>query len=583
MRKKMSVSVNSRFLFTVIFITASITFIAVESIIGLSAFRISTRLNEQYLSELSYRVFEVTENLFATTKSTAEYLNYSVLIRDFMICEDDQELISLSKRVKEFLNTMTLVENDIDSIVLYRTNHRVPIYSKTAPTIQERMLWESWRPQLEGSRPQEGFVHLNDSSSDDSYIGYVTDVICVEKGKYYGQTIGSILVIISPTMLNNFLSIPVIDQKSSVSIIDQDSNIIFSSFPASAESTAVSSGVYTPSDSRAFRRNILDTGWSMICTLTLSQQRSSMLRTFLSSLIWLIVILILLSMLYSFILNKLFIHPIENIFHDIQVMNRSAIPYPIKINSIIREVKEIVLAINTLNDMQDKAKQDLLQAQQRMFDVEIAKKANDLYLLENQVNPHFMRNTLQCISGLSITYNVPLINDIVDGLTEIYEYSLHEHGVVKLQEEIRIVTEYMKIVNIRYKDRFVCEIHVPQELSNFFIPKMTLQPLVENAVYHGLRNTGTRVQIDAYMEKERLYITIADNGKGIPSTQLQELISKLNDPQAREEATANRQVGLVNIYRRMLLYSEQCSMHVDSHEGNGTTITLAFPLISEYP
>ena len=580
-RKNRSGTISGKSLFSFIFIAASILMIGSDSILGLLAYRTSARWTEQYLSELSTRVFDLTEDLFATAQNTAEYLNYSSLIRNFMNCEDDQELISLYKSVEEFLNTMTLVENDIDSIILYRTNHRVLVYSKTAPTAKERNLWENWRLLLEGDRNPNGFIYLNDHHDSDSYIGYVTNVISVDKEKHYGETIGRILVVINPEILNNFLSIPVIDRTSSVSVSDAYGHVVFSSLASSSEESESLHPSYAPTDSHAFRRNILKSGWSIACMLQFDQQRSSQLRSFASGAIILAISLALLFFVYSFTLNKLFIHPIDNISQDIQLMNKSLIPYPIKTASRVREINEITLAINTLNDMQDKAKQDLLQAQQRMFDVELAKKANDLYLLENQVNPHFMRNTLQCISGLALTYDVPMINDIVDGLTEIYEYSLHEHGVVKLRDEIRIVEEYIKIVNIRYNDRYAFHISVPSELSNFFIPKMTLQPIVENAIYHGLRNKGTTVTIHAYIENSLLIISVADDGKGMQPQQLDELRSKLNNPVEREAATANRQVGLVNIYRRMLLYSEQCSMVVQSTESDGTTIILAFPLIAD--
>ena len=184
-------------------------------------------------------------------------------------------------------------------------------------------------------------------------------------------------------------------------------------------------------------------------------------------------------------------------------------------------------------------------------------RAMELALLQSQINPHFLYNTLDTIIWLVETGKNEQAVEMVTSLSNFFRSSLSQgRDIITLGEE---------------------EIHVQPELRGCVLPKLTLQPLVENALYHGIklrRGLGC-ILVDAAQEDDRVRITVRDDGAGMLPERLQQL---------RQSLDTEEQVGfgLRTVYRRLrLLYGEQCSMELESEPGAGTTVTLRFPIRKE--
>ena len=167
---------------------------------------------------------------------------------------------------------------------------------------------------------------------------------------------------------------------------------------------------------------------------------------------------------------------------------------------------------------------------------------------------------------------------MVTSLSNFFRSSLSKgRDLITLGEEEIHVRSYLEIQQVRYRDILRYEIHVQPELRGCVLPKLTLQPLVENALYHGIklrRGLGC-ILVDAAQEDDRVRITVRDDGAGMPPERLQQL---------RQSLDTEEQVGfgLRTVYRRLrLLYGEQCSMELESEPGAGTTVTLRFPIRKE--
>lgn len=212
----------------------------------------------------------------------------------------------------------------------------------------------------------------------------------------------------------------------------------------------------------------------------------------------------------------------------------------------------------------------------------------ELHALQNQINPHFLYNTLEVIRGRALVQNAQDIADMTEALATIFRYNINRPGdVATLQEEIDNVRNYMLIQNCRFGDRFRFETEiedVEDGILTHVLPVLTLQPLVENAIYHGVneRINGGRIRLKAYLTQRDLLIIISDNGKGMDDVTLQEIHRKLVG--ASEGLPVEKKTGrgtgiaLTNVNQRIKFYfGKEYGLDVKSTLGIGTTITITIP------
>ncbi len=212
----------------------------------------------------------------------------------------------------------------------------------------------------------------------------------------------------------------------------------------------------------------------------------------------------------------------------------------------------------------------------------------ELHALQNQINPHFLYNTLEVIRGRALVQNAQDIADMTEALATIFRYNINRPGdVATLQEEIDNVRNYMLIQNCRFGDRFRFETEiedVEDGILTHVLPVLTLQPLVENAIYHGIneRIGGGRIRLKAYLTQRDLLIIISDNGKGMDDVTLQEIHRKLVG--ASEGLPVEKKTGrgtgiaLTNVNQRIKFYfGKEYGLDVKSTLEIGTTITITIP------
>lgn len=212
----------------------------------------------------------------------------------------------------------------------------------------------------------------------------------------------------------------------------------------------------------------------------------------------------------------------------------------------------------------------------------------ELHALQNQINPHFLYNTLEVIRGRALVQNAQDIADMTEALATIFRYNINRPGdVATLQEEIDNVRNYMLIQNCRFGDRFRFETEiedVEDGILTHVLPVLTLQPLVENAIYHGIneRIGGGRIRLKAYLTQRDLLIIISDNGKGMDDVTLQEIHRKLVGASGglpvEKKTGRGTGIALTNVNQRIKFYfGKEYGLDVKSTLGIGTTITITIP------
>ena len=230
-----------------------------------------------------------------------------------------------------------------------------------------------------------------------------------------------------------------------------------------------------------------------------------------------------------------------------------------------------------------------LSRKTRKNSAEIFDKQTELTALQSQINPHFLYNTLESIRGQALMDDNREIAGMVEALSSFFRYSISRKGkLVTLREELANINNYMLIQCYRFNNRFSLEVLIDEEdeeAYDFLIPKLIIQPVVENAIYHGLEEKleGGRVTIEVIVTDKTLILTISDNGSGIEGAALAKLNQWIHSPSMRVEEEGgqkqhNTGIALPNIHKRIqLLFGEEYGVNVYSTVGQGTDVEITIP------
>jgi two-component system, sensor histidine kinase YesM len=202
----------------------------------------------------------------------------------------------------------------------------------------------------------------------------------------------------------------------------------------------------------------------------------------------------------------------------------------------------------------------------------------ELKALQAQINPHFLYNTLDIVNWMAIRRGVEDIRIMVDSIAKYFRYSLSRgRDVVRICDEIELVEVYQDIQKKRFGDIFTVNFNVDDEAKQYHIPKLTLQPLVENAILHGIlekNDSGGKITIEAKKNGDDISIIISDNGIGIKSEIIEGLLKGDN-------LNGNNSYGLYNVNERIKLFSsgDKYGVFISSIEGEGTTVEVKLKAI----
>ena len=211
-----------------------------------------------------------------------------------------------------------------------------------------------------------------------------------------------------------------------------------------------------------------------------------------------------------------------------------------------------------------------------------AKSAEDLRIaefnsLQAQINPHFLYNTMDMINWMALQGQTEEISHAVQSLSRFYKLTLsRKKGISTIARELEHVTIYVQLQNMRYHDSIELITDIPDELSEYQIPKLTLQPVVENSILHGIlekeSKSGTIV-ITGWMENENIVLLISDDGVGISPEILSTILSGSGNSQS-----GGTNIAVYNTHRRLqILYGKDYGLTYSSNPGKGTEVEIRFP------
>ena len=221
-------------------------------------------------------------------------------------------------------------------------------------------------------------------------------------------------------------------------------------------------------------------------------------------------------------------------------------------------------------------KQRVQQKLREKYSVKVQNKQAKIAALQSQINPHFLFNTLNMISCMARLEDASTTDQMIVHLGNLFRHNLRtKQQEVTLEEELDGLEDYIYLQQMRFDGRITVEKQILVDPARARLPSFTLQPVIENAFSHGLKacEEGGRILLRVWRQGRMLYVTVADNGKGMTEEELAALSEKM-----RQSEQTGKSIGLGNIFRRVsMLYPDTGKMQVFSRAGHGTVVRFEIP------
>ncbi|MEK3881813.1 histidine kinase [Paenibacillus sp. PL2-23] len=244
-----------------------------------------------------------------------------------------------------------------------------------------------------------------------------------------------------------------------------------------------------------------------------------------------------------------------------------------EIGQLSRQFNYMVESIRTLL-------QQVVEKTEQMSSLELAQREIKLKMMASQINPHFLFNALESIRMNAVLKGEREIAKVVRLLAKLMRKNLEvgrEH--IPLSEEVEMVRSYLDIQKFRYEDRLQYELSVDPGASDVLVPPLIIQPLIENAVVHGVegKEQGVKVELVISRSGDEVLVTVRDNGLGMQPERLEEVLATLSSP---DESSRSR-IGLRNVHQRLVMtYGEAHGLRIASEYGQGTTFSFTLKSIN---
>lgn len=360
-------------------------------------------------------------------------------------------------------------------------------------------------------------------------------------------------------------------------IVDERGQLLYSSEPAPApytqESSEIARDLYlggrrtriASTDLYLYANTILHTRWRLVTAHDISGVRIAM-TSMVASLVAMFIIAILSSAAAAGYVSLQVSRPATRLRELMQLVESG----DFSITADITGQREIAALAHAFNSMIQKIRDlmDSLVAEQRQ------KRKSELQALQNQINPHFLYNTLDSIVWLAENERPAEVITTVVALARLFRLSISRgHTFIPVRDEIAHIGYYLTIQSIRYVDRFTYSIDVDENLLDLPVMKLVLQPVVENAIQHGLGDERGHIGIHGTTDGDCMVFSVTNTGYGITEATITTMYRRMKDP--GEQLS----VGMRNVYQRLTLYyGDRADVMITSVQDESTTVSLRIPL-----
>ena len=484
-----------------------------------------------------------------------------------------------TQTIKEYTQTMVDLSEDIVSIVIYDENGKIlnyqgkyvlkdeiennlsftqqydensTDYNISAPHIQnifkETYPWVVTASQKKWSDCYDREVYITMDIRFSAMASYIDNVGIGQHG-YCFITNSHKDIVYHPLQQLLYLDIK-----------QEDSNFIDTLQTGSVINNGI---IYTVSDVPNFN-------WRIIGVSYVSELVDAKVLTAIENIVVILIFIIMIASGLVFLLTRKITNPVRSLVKAMNEFENNAIDYKY---SSVQGVKEF----NQLSHSFDHMVGQIQYLMEKVKQEEVTLRKTELKALQAQINPHFLYNTLDSIQWMCEREKTQDVVRMVSALGQLFRISISKgYELIPIEKEIQHAKNYLVIQSYRYKDQFTYSFDIDPEVMPYFCNKITLQPIIENALYHGVSGNidEGRIVIKAYKDNDSIVFSISDNGVGMTEEQVSSILHK--------ELTDSKGIGVKNVNDRIQIYfGEEYGIVVESELDVGTMITIRIPATKE--
>lgn len=559
----------------------------------------ATNYGNKIIEQTSQKIDSVLNDIKASTNIAVD----NKMIQEFTIADDDyKRSFDFGTYVADLMDYMRSFNSYVNGIVIIDNQGR-RIHSTGNGEIffsnQYNEFINTYKNGNESVEKGEFTNLLKYENTGTSYFFYIAPIIESIGGIHFSQKTGYCTVMVNTEKLHELVKNTELTPTSTVYLLNSQNEIIASNNAnfsgilytdiLSVDRKSLTSGVKTKlngEDVIVQEKGLEQAdGWRIVSIIPVYELTTDMIAIKNISIIAGIGIILSMMILGYFFLNNL-TRPVMGLVSDMKKIGNRDRGFRVKVRST-NEVGVLAYDINSMIDKIEEMTSDVVNTQSRLYEAEISKKQAEFSALQSQINPHFLYNTLNCISSIGLEYGSKEIAQITSSMSKIFRYSIEKSDLVLISDEIQCIKAYLNIISIRYENKFSLEVKVDDKLLGMKTAKMILQPIVENSVYHGLENmdVGGHLRVNGHMDDNGdVCFQISDTGRGIGHEELERLKAKLNMAYTErvQDSLEGKSIGLSNINNRIKLrFGEGYGVEIESQLGKGTTVIVKIPFTEE--
>ena len=563
------------------------------AILAIYSYSSTKRLVEQRVGTSMQQSVEQMEISIDLMLESIENLSSTLLLEDTLYLRDNSIVGMLSeyegydyatytiarKSLENIMSMYTITNRHIESVYLVKDERFIASAPAVFSTIVNPLSLDWYSDFLNSGKNAEWCgMHSTipySTYSNSNVISYMRKV----NNRYNTINLGVMWIDVNERWFNEVYKKLDMQEGAEIFIVDASRNIV-----SHSQSTSLSENLPPESYTEAlvpasgFYSAVIDgvsviiahsylerAGWNIVYTIPLSAVMSdyyAMLKSYLfyTGIIFVLLALAILATSYTITF------PLINLIN----LMKKASHGDFNVRAPVQSRDEIGELCSNFNVMIE----DIDRLINEVYIAQTKQKEAELLALQFQINPHFLYNTLQTIKWLADSYNAVDIQNIVLSLARIFRFSIKSSSAVKLSDELQNIRDYITIQKFRYEQRLEVQIEVDKPAENFVLPNLVLQPLVENAIIHGIEKKpeGGKIRVNVSMSESEISIIVWDNGVGIDQYRLESIIENLEgDSDSGEDVS----IGLRNIYERFkLMYGKRVSFSINSSPEEFTEVKI---------
>lgn len=534
-------------------------------------------------NSLLYGVRDISDSILSDCDMLCTYISYNDNVQMFMV--NDWFTNINSKSMREFtqlVRALPLIYKYIDSIYVYSEyNQSVYIGERKSPIKELKDI--SWMEEYNSLEDVSGSTIPRLKNGNYPRLISIIKPIFIDKVKR-----GAVVLNINSEKLHNIITTEKYQNQSDFYLINNSGKVIMSSnedlFGSAAKDTSYLNSILKSDSSGSVIKNIdgvnsvvsvipsAKFGFTYISrtSMLLYQNKLDQLKL---QIMILSILLVILSLVFAFFTAIRSYKPVAEIIAVLEEPERFSTHSDsrnARLNELRYIISTILKQIQTNEKMKDELDSKLKMLEQSQF-----------AMLQSQINPHFLYNTLETINWMAfdLSKSDNKVSKAVNSLARLFRNNVYMGDyIISIGQEIENTRNYLDILALRYGDVFESIWEIDEGVKQYSIIKICLQPIIENAVYHGIKPKGKggllKIQVLSY--EEEIVLRVSDNGVGMDSVLVSEINQKLNDRSSLSED----HIGIYNVNQRIkIIFGKEYGVSIESRKNIGTSVKIRIPLV----